>query len=170
MKKYIVLTPKMNRVPKKKCMSIRFRWNRPFTSSIRRQHISTNNQFLRISEEIRDALQSTKPVVALETTIYTHGERPPRKPRICTTSNRVGFPYPDNVALASDLESLVRVNGGVPATIGVLNGVARVGMGAEEIIELLEKAGNPGTLKLSRRDLSHICGLVGSDNHHISTH
>lgn len=71
-----------------------------------------------------------------------------------------GFPYPDNVALASRLESLVRVGGGVPATIGVLNGVARVGMDAEEIIRLTASAGKKDTLKVSRRDLSYICGLV----------
>lgn len=72
----------------------------------------------------------------------------------------VGFPYPENVALACHLESVVRVNGGVPATIGVLNGVARVGFETEELIELTASAGKPETKKLSRRDLGYICGLV----------
>ena len=72
----------------------------------------------------------------------------------------LGFPYPENVALSSQLESLVRVNGGIPATIGVLNGVARVGMQAEELIELVSKAGSKGTWKISRRDLGFISGLV----------
>lgn len=72
----------------------------------------------------------------------------------------VGFPYPENVALASHLESVVRVNGGTPATIGVLNGVARVGFKTEELIELTASAGKPETRKLSRRDLGYICGLV----------
>lgn len=71
-----------------------------------------------------------------------------------------GFPYPENVALSSHLESLVRVNGGIPATIGVLNGVARVGMQAEELIELVSSAGRTETLKISRRDLGYITGLV----------
>lgn len=71
-----------------------------------------------------------------------------------------GFPYPENVALSSHLESLVRVNGGIPATIGVLNGVARVGMQAEELIELVSKAGKSETMKVSRRDLGFISGLV----------
>ncbi|KAL8906661.1 MAG: hypothetical protein Q9171_006184 [Xanthocarpia ochracea] len=71
-----------------------------------------------------------------------------------------GFPYPRNTALASQLESLVRVNGGIPATIGVLNGVARVGLSPEEIIELTKLAGKPDTRKVSRRDLGYICGLV----------
>lgn len=54
----------------------------------------------------------------------------------------------------------MRNGGGVPATIGVLNGVARVGLQQEELIELLESAGNKKTLKVSRRDLPYICGLV----------
>ncbi|KAF2819546.1 IdgA domain-containing protein [Ophiobolus disseminans] len=102
----------------------------------------TNNGFFRVSEEVREALNSKKPVVALETTIYTHG-----------------FPYPDNVALASLLESVVRTNGGVPATIGILDGVARVGMDPEELIKLASSAGKATTLKLSRRDLSYVGGL-----------
>ena len=54
----------------------------------------------------------------------------------------------------------MRLNGGVPATIGVLNGIARVGLGPEELIELLASAGKTETRKLSRRDLGFICGLV----------
>ncbi|KAH7081848.1 Indigoidine synthase A like protein-domain-containing protein [Paraphoma chrysanthemicola] len=106
-----------------------------------RRHL-TNNGFFRVSEEVREALNSKKPVVALETTIYTHG-----------------FPYPENVALASLLESVVRTNGGVPATIGILDGVARVGMDPEELIKLASSAGQATTLKLSRRDLSYVGGL-----------
>ncbi|KAF2007675.1 IdgA domain-containing protein [Amniculicola lignicola CBS 123094] len=106
-----------------------------------RRHL-TNNGFFQVSDEVREALNTNKPVVALETTIYTHG-----------------FPYPDNVALASLLESVVRVNGGVPATIGILDGVAHVGMSPEELIRLTESAGKSTTLKLSRRDLSYVCGL-----------
>ncbi|KAL6707811.1 hypothetical protein ACN47E_003711 [Coniothyrium glycines] len=102
----------------------------------------TNNGFFRVSEEVREALHSKKPVVALETTIYTHG-----------------FPYPENVALASLLESVVRTNGGVPATIGILDGVARVGMDPEELIKLASSAGKSSTLKLSRRDLGFVCGM-----------
>ena len=97
-----------------------------------------------LSPEVKEALYSKKPVVALETTIYTHG-----------------FPYPDNVALALDLESIVRQNGGVPATIGVLEGVAKVGMTTEELRRITAAAGNPDTMKISRRDLPYILGLVG---------
>ncbi|KAJ6016988.1 Pseudouridine-5'-phosphate glycosidase [Penicillium sp. IBT 35674x] len=103
---------------------------------------SSQSKFLKVSEEVRDAVATGKPVVALETTIYTHG-----------------FPYPDNIALASLLESVVRANGGVPATIGVLGGIARVGMSAEEIMELASTAEKKTALKVSRRDLGYICGM-----------
>ncbi|KAF2746998.1 hypothetical protein M011DRAFT_526699 [Sporormia fimetaria CBS 119925] len=106
-----------------------------------RRHLS-NNAFFRVSEEVREALHSKKPVVALETTIYTHG-----------------FPYPENVALASLLESVVRVNGGIPATIGIIDGIARVGLTPEELIMLASSAGKENTLKLSRRDLSYVAGM-----------
>lgn len=77
------------------------------------------------------------------------------------TSNSVaGFPYPENKALAELLESVVRENGGVPATIGILGGIARVGLTAEEMVELASTAEQKTALKVSRRDLGYICGLV----------
>jgi pseudouridine-5'-phosphate glycosidase/pseudouridine kinase len=105
---------------------------------------SQNSKIFRISKEVKEGVIAGKPVVALETTIYTHG-----------------FPYPDNVALASHLETVVRMNGGIPATIGVLHGVARVGLSSTELIELASAAGKKETMKLSRRDLPYITGLVG---------
>ncbi|KAI8938988.1 hypothetical protein NX059_004832 [Plenodomus lindquistii] len=111
------------------------------SSALAKRHL-TNNGFFRVSDEVREALHSNKPVVALETTIYTHG-----------------FPYPDNVALASLLESVVRTNGGVPATIGIIDGVARVGLSPEELIKLASSAGKSETLKLSRRDLGYVGGM-----------
>lgn len=78
---------------------------------------------------------------------------------IVAAKNDTGFPYPENVALASRLESLVRVHGAVPATIGILNGIAHVGMDADQIIQLVSTAGSPNTWKLSRRDLGFIAGL-----------
>ncbi|KAH1381819.1 hypothetical protein KXW98_004204 [Aspergillus fumigatus] len=110
--------------------------------AIRSYHDVAQSKFLKVSEEIRDAVATGKPIVALESTIYTHG-----------------FPYPENVALASLLESVVRVNGGIPATIGILNGVARVGLSAEELTELASTAEKKDALKVSRRDLGYICGL-----------
>jgi pseudouridine-5'-phosphate glycosidase/pseudouridine kinase len=125
--------------------SFRVSWNSTTLYSANHRKygvIATDNAFFKVSEEVREALAQRKPVVALETTIYTHG-----------------FPYPDNVALASELESIVRVNGGIPATIGILDGVARVGLSTEELERLASSAGSKSTLKLSRRDLSYACGL-----------
>ena len=104
--------------------------------------------FVQMSDEIRLAIEDRKsgaatPVVALETAIYTHG-----------------FPYPDNIALASRLESIVRLNGGVPATIGIFKGVARIGLASAELIELCGSAGKSDTMKVSTRDLPYVCGLV----------
>ena len=108
------------------------------------RYASTRSKLFHVAEEIEEALQTGKPVVALETTIYTHG-----------------FPYPENVALASHLESLVRVNGGVPATIGIVNGTAHVGLNPDRLIELISTAGSKDTWKISRRDLGFIGGLSG---------
>ncbi|KAF2102325.1 IdgA domain protein [Rhizodiscina lignyota] len=108
----------------------------------RKATIAPDNPFLVISEEIREAIHSNRPVVALETTIYTHG-----------------FPYPSNVALASELESIVRVNGAVPATIGILDGVAHVGLSPDELIRLTSSVGKQDVLKISRRDLAFATGL-----------
>jgi hypothetical protein len=82
-------------------------------------------------------------VVALETTIYTHG-----------------YPYPENVRLALDLEKIVRANGAIPATIGVVRGVAKVGLTNEELMTLAAGAGKPEMMKVSRRDLPYILGMV----------
>ncbi|OBT78004.1 hypothetical protein VF21_03120 [Pseudogymnoascus sp. 05NY08] len=103
---------------------------------------SANSKIFKVSDEVREAIETGKPVVALETTIYTHG-----------------FPYPDNVALATHLESVVRRNGGIPATIGVLNGVARVGLSEEELTELVNPSSKTELMKVSRRDLPFIAGL-----------
>ncbi|RMZ27967.1 hypothetical protein D0859_07961 [Hortaea werneckii] len=108
--------------------------------------LTTKSPFLNISEEVQQAISERRPVVALESTIYTHG-----------------FPYPANLALASRLESLVRVNGGVPATIGILDGIARVGMGADELIRLVSTAGSPDLRKVSRRDFGFVLGQRGVD-------
>lgn len=130
-------------------------------------HKLAQSKFLQVSEEVRDAVATGKPVVALETTIYTHGECYNRAEAHISISRKTsianiasGFPYPDNIALASLLESVVRVNGGVPATIGIIGGIARVGLSADEIIELASTAENKSALKVSRRDLGYICGMV----------
>ena len=92
--------------------------------------------YLNLSKEVADALQAGKPVVALESTIISHG-----------------MPYPQNVETARALETLVRDEGAVPATIALLEGKIQVGLGEAE----LERLGsNPDVTKVSRRDLPHV--------------
>ncbi|KAF8475852.1 Indigoidine synthase A like protein-domain-containing protein [Kalaharituber pfeilii] len=96
----------------------------------------------RVSEEVRAAVTARKPVVALESAIYTHG-----------------FPYPDNIELAKEVEAAVRRNGATPATICILDGVCRVGLTGEELVQLAESAGKKNTLKVSRRDIPYLTGM-----------
>ena len=74
----------------------------------------------------------------------------------------VGFPYPDNVDLATKAEAAIRKGGAVPATIGVLDGIARVGFSQLELERLASTAGQKTTVKVSRRDLPFVVGMVCS--------
>lgn len=116
------------------------------TSSNSRRYLTTQSKYFRISEEVQQALHERKPVVALESTIYTHG-----------------WPYPDNLALSTRLETLVRINGGVPATVGILEGVARVGLGADEMVRLLSASKDPNMRKISRRDIAFALGMKDAE-------
>ena len=92
------------------------------------------NKYLDISPEVRKALDEGRPVVALESTIISHG-----------------MPYPRNVETALMVEQTIRDNGAVPATIAVIGGRLKAGPSPEEI-EYLGKTGR-GIAKASRRDL-----------------
>ena len=102
------------------------------------------NQYLDIKPEVADALTAGKPVVALESTIISHG-----------------MPYPQNVETALHVERIVRENGAVPATIAIIGGRLKAGLTPEEI-EYFGKKGQAIT-KASRRDLSVLCarGMAG---------
>jgi len=97
-----------------------------------------------VSAEVRAALAAGRPVVALESTIISHG-----------------MPYPQNVAMAHEVETLVRAGGAVPATIAVLDGVPTIGLGDDEL-ELL--GSSPDVVKVSVRDLPYVAarGLHGA--------
>ena len=97
-----------------------------------------------ISAEVRAALASGQAVVALESTIISHG-----------------MPYPQNVAMAREVEGIVRAGGAVPATIAVLDGVPKVGLSTDEL-ELL--GSSPEVVKVSVRDLPYVAarGLHGA--------
>ena len=93
------------------------------------------NKYLDISPEVQAALAEGKPVVALESTIISHG-----------------MPYPRNVETALMVEDTVRKNGAVPATIAIIGGRLKAGLSKEEI-EYLGKTGR-GVAKASRRDVA----------------
>ncbi len=101
-------------------------------------------KYLSVSQEVKEAIENGKPVVALESTIISHG-----------------MPYPQNVETALEVERIVRENGAIPATIAILGGVLKVGLSVEEI-EYLGKAEN--VVKTSRRDIPFIIakGLDGA--------
>ena len=75
-------------------------------------------ELLQISPEVQDALKNKKPVVALESTIISHG-----------------MPFPQNAQTAIEVEETIRKQGAVPATIAIIGGVMKVGLSKEEIEE-----------------------------------
>ncbi|EEU47890.1 uncharacterized protein NECHADRAFT_32036 [Fusarium vanettenii 77-13-4] len=93
-------------------------------------------ELLKVTDEVADAVASNKPVVALESTIYTHG------------------------ALGNDLarehSELVRSHGGIPAIIAIVDGVPKVGASPEEVVQMIESG---GAVKASRRDIAYLTGM-----------
>ncbi|MBQ6116014.1 MAG: pseudouridine-5'-phosphate glycosidase [Oscillospiraceae bacterium] len=92
------------------------------------------NKYLDIAPEVAEALGEGRPVVALESTIISHG-----------------MPYPQNVETALNVEKILRENGAVPATIAIIGGRLKAGLTAEEI-DYLGRTGS-GVTKASRRDV-----------------
>ena len=92
------------------------------------------NKYLDISPEVSAALTEGRPVVALESTIISHG-----------------MPYPENVKTALEVEKIIRDNGAVPATIAIIGGRLKAGLSEEEITHLGKKGKD--VIKASRRDL-----------------
>ncbi|WP_040305679.1 pseudouridine-5'-phosphate glycosidase [Caloramator australicus] len=93
--------------------------------------------YLELSKEVEKALKLGKPVVALESTIISHG-----------------MPYPENVETALNVERIVRENGATPATIAIINGKLKAGLTPDEI-EYLGQKGRE-IVKVSRRDIPFI--------------
>jgi pseudouridine-5'-phosphate glycosidase len=100
--------------------------------------------WLRLTGEVRDALAHGGAVVALETTIISHG-----------------MPYPQNIETARSLEAIVRSNGATPATIGLIDGAVCVGLDDGQLERL---ASEPGVAKVSRRDFAAVlaAGATGA--------
>lgn len=86
-----------------------------------------------VKDDIKRALKRNQPVVALESTVLTHG-----------------LPHPANLALGRDMEAAVHADGAMPATIAVLRGTIRVGLTDDELVEVAETS----TMKISRRDFA----------------
>ncbi|KAI4294872.1 hypothetical protein MLD38_040834 [Melastoma candidum] len=95
---------------------------------------------IKVSPEVSEALSTGNPVVALESTIISHG-----------------MPYPKNLDTAKEVEAIVRENGAVPATIAILNGVPCIGLNSEEL-ELLAKLGSR-VQKTARRDIAYVVAM-----------
>lgn len=91
------------------------------------------NQYLQIRDELREALAEGRAVVALESTIISHG-----------------MPYPENIEMAKKVEAIVRAGGAIPATIAVMDGYLKVGLDDEDL-ERLAKAKD--VAKVSKRDI-----------------
>ena len=96
------------------------------------------NKYLDVKPEVAEAIAQGKPVVALESTIISHG-----------------MPYPQNVEMALQVEKIIRENGAVPATIAIIGGRLKAGLTPEEI-EYFGKKGQ-AIAKASRRDLAVLC-------------
>src|SRR5699024_6612447 len=100
------------------------------------KNLEEMKQYLSITDEVQRALDENKPVVALESTIISHG-----------------MPYPQNVEMAKEVEQIVRENGAVPATIAIIDGKIKIGLNDEE----LEIMGNTEDIaKVSRRDMAQV--------------
>ncbi len=99
--------------------------------------LTLSSELLQISPEVQEALNSKKPIVALESTIISHG-----------------MPFPQNAQTAIEVEETIRKHGAVPATIAIIGGIMKVGLSKDEI-ELLGREGHSVT-KVSRRDLPFV--------------
>jgi len=93
------------------------------------------NQYMKISSEIRQALINNQPVVALESTIISHG-----------------LPYPQNLEMAKKVEDIIRNERAVPATIAIINGVIRIGLDQDALNILAQ---SQDVMKISRRDIPY---------------
>ncbi len=99
----------------------------------------TYDQWLHYSEEVSEAKAKGQPIVALESTIISHG-----------------MPYPTNVQTAREVEEIVRSHGAIPATIAILNGKIKIGL-SDDDLEFLGNTSNQSNIwKVSRRDLAYV--------------
>ncbi|KAF8303309.1 hypothetical protein DL93DRAFT_2090328 [Clavulina sp. PMI_390] len=110
-------------------------------SSARFQSTSLRGLPFKVAEEVAEALNASKPVVALESAIITHG-----------------MPYPLNYETALKCEQIIRSTGAIPATIGMISGQIHVGLTTDQVERLADES-NTNKVKLSRRDLAPAMAL-----------
>ena len=96
---------------------------------------SSHNVPIDVHPEVEDALANGRPVVALESTIITHG-----------------LSYPTSLEMAQSVENIVRSTGSIPATIGLIGGRVKIGLQSTELERLASRSADP--IKLSRRDIA----------------
>lgn len=102
------------------------------------------NSMIEINQKVLDAINQQKAVVALESTIISHG-----------------MPYPENVEMARNVEKIIEDEGAVPATIAIIKGVIKVGLTDEELLYLAQAK---DVVKVSKRDFGYVVsqGLTGA--------
>ena len=106
--------------------------------------------YMDVTPEIEEAVRTGKPVVALESTILSHG-----------------MPYPENLSFAREVEKIIREQGAIPATMAIIDGRLKCGLTEDELVRMCEAK---GVLKVSRRDLPGHglqipCGPLGAVLH-----
>ena len=99
-------------------------------------------KYIEYSREVQQARENNQPIVALESTIISHG-----------------MPYPQNVEMATTVEQIIRNNGAIPATIAIIDGKIKIGLESEDL-EIL--AISKEVAKVSRRDLAEIVAVMRS--------
>lgn len=109
--------------------------NSLFHTTSKSLNVSRTN-LLQIHPEVQEAIQTSKPVVALESTILSHG-----------------LPYPENLQLSRDISKIIRSKGVIPATIAVKNGTCHVGLTNEDLSDLVLSGVEGRATKCSTRDL-----------------
>lgn len=107
-----------------------------YSSSINNNNSNSNIE-IEISHEVKNALALGQPIVALESTIITHG-----------------MPYPKNLEVAKAVEKVVRDHHCIPATIAIINGIPKIGLNENDLL-LLSQADHTTVIKASRRDISY---------------
>lgn len=142
------------------CKHVRFLQQRPFPNVLVMPARRYMNQLLRnapnqevaidFNDEVSEALNNRRPIVALESALITNGVAPPT-----------------NLDIARKLEEIVRSQGAVPATIGILGGRVKIGLQDKEL-QLLADTGSNNAVKVSRRDIGPVIAQKGNGGTTIS--